>query len=224
VGAAHGRQRRKRRCGCTNRCGDSARTFSGERRTLWCPPEAATATRDGGRRGGAATELRRGRLVDVVHGHPNKQHQEASYLTAMLRSGTKESGRRRRRGSTRRRSTGQRQRGDPRVWRWRQQGLEFRGRRRCGRPLNRPGGERIGVRARGQVRARGSGSGRVPAPVRLRLEVGDDGRGPPVGDCGRAAAGMGCAGPKQWRAARPAGKRRWAVRGLCWKGGAAAAH
>jgi hypothetical protein len=28
-------------------------------------------------------------------------------------------------------------------------------------------------------------------PVRLRLEVGDDGRGPPVGDCGRAAAGMG---------------------------------
>jgi hypothetical protein len=39
--------------------------------------------------------------------------------------------------------------------------------------------ERAGVRL---------GVGSRP-PVRLRPEVGDDGRGPPVGDCGRAAAG-----------------------------------
>jgi hypothetical protein len=60
----------------------------------------------------------------------------------------------------------------------------------CGRPLNRPGGGRIGVRARGQVHARRGvrlGVGSRP-PIRLRPEVGDDGRGPPVGESGRAAA------------------------------------
>jgi hypothetical protein len=55
----------------------------------------------------------------------------------------------------------------------------------------------LGVRVRGPGRGganaefREAGSGRVLPPVRLRLEVEDDGRGPPVGDCSRAAAGMG---------------------------------
>jgi hypothetical protein len=90
----------KKALGCTNQCGDNTKTLSGERRTLRCPAGAATVTRDGGRRGGAATELRRGRLVDAAHGKPNKPHQEAPYLTTKLRSGTTETGRRRRRSST----------------------------------------------------------------------------------------------------------------------------
>jgi hypothetical protein len=52
------------------------------------------------------------------------------------------------------------------------------------------------------MRARGSPARGRALPVRLRLKVGDDRWGPPVGDCGRSAAGMGRVGPKQrvgWR-------------------------
>jgi hypothetical protein len=57
---------------------------------------------------------------------------------------------------------------------------------------------------------------RVRPPVCLRLEVGDDGRGPPVGDCGRADAGMGgWATGKSW-AQRARGKRVDARVGRCW--------
>jgi hypothetical protein len=55
--------------------------------------------------------------------------------------------------------------------------------------LNRPGSSACGP---GGSRARGRPAwGRALPPVRLRPKVGDDERGPPIGDCGRAAAGMG---------------------------------
>jgi hypothetical protein len=47
---------------------------------------------------------------------------------------------------------------------------------------------------------------RVRPPVCLRLEVGDDGRGPPVGDCGRADAGMGRLGHGEELGSACAGK------------------
>jgi hypothetical protein len=75
--------------GFTNRDGDDTGTLSGERRAPRWPPEAARATRRGGRRGGAAAELRRGRLVDGVRGQPNKQHQGVPYHAADLRSSAK---------------------------------------------------------------------------------------------------------------------------------------
>jgi hypothetical protein len=53
---------------------------------------------------------------------------------------------------------------------------------------------RLGAWARDLAQWRTAGArvqGRVRPPVRLRLNVGDDGRGPPVGDCGRTDAGMG---------------------------------
>jgi hypothetical protein len=53
------------------------------------------------------------------------------------------------------------------------------------------------VRARGQARAEGLARGRVLPLVRLRLKVGDDRWGPPVGSSGRAAEELGRAGPKQ---------------------------
>jgi hypothetical protein len=59
------------------------------------------------------------------------------------------------------------------------------------------GEEAPGVWARGLAHAsREAGSGMGPAPVRLRLEVRDDGRGPPVSDRSKAAAGWAAAGPK----------------------------
>jgi hypothetical protein len=52
--------------------------------------------------------------------------------------------------------------------------------------------------------------GRALPPVRLRLEVVDDGWGPPVGDSSRAAAGWAAAGPEQrvGQRARLKGKRQ----------------
>jgi hypothetical protein len=89
----NGGARRKRHWGAPTDAG----TAPGRRR-------AAGEHDDGppGRRGrlDAAAELRRGRLVDVVHGKPNKPHQEVPYLTAKLRSGTTGTGRRRRCSST----------------------------------------------------------------------------------------------------------------------------
>jgi hypothetical protein len=59
------------------------------------------------------------------------------------------------------------------------------------------GEEARGAWARGLAHASGeAGSETGPAPVRLRLEVGDDGRGPPVGDRSKAAAGWVAAVPK----------------------------
>jgi hypothetical protein len=81
---------------------------------------------------------------------------------------------------------------------------------RCGaawQPLNRPG-SRLGVRACGHTRVRRRlGVGFLP-PVSFRPEVGDDGRGPPVGGSGRAAAVLGHAGPSGSEAAGLA--VRWA--------------
>jgi hypothetical protein len=59
------------------------------------------------------------------------------------------------------------------------------------------GEEAPGAWARGLAHASGEAdSGMGPAPVRLRLEVRDDGRGPPVSDRSKAAAGWAAAGPK----------------------------
>jgi hypothetical protein len=73
-----------------------------------------------------------------------------------------------------------------------------------GREAHRRAGQ-VGPHARGANRL---GVGLCP-PVRLRPKVGDDGRGPPVGESGRAAAGwaglgqtaaglLGCG--KEWAA------------------------
>jgi hypothetical protein len=59
------------------------------------------------------------------------------------------------------------------------------------------GEEAPGAWARGLAHVSGEvGSGTGPAPVRLRLEVGDDGRGPPVSNRSKAAVGWVAAGPK----------------------------
>jgi hypothetical protein len=66
------RHAEKKALGCTNRCGDCTRTTASGRRTRrWAPGAMGTARR-GGRRGGAAAEVRRGRAGDAVHTDANK--------------------------------------------------------------------------------------------------------------------------------------------------------
>jgi hypothetical protein len=59
--------------------------------------------------------------------------------------------------------------------------------------------------------------GRVRPPVRLRPEVGDDGRGPPVGDCDRSAAEVGRSWAKTASGLRAVEKRE-AGCALAWAG------
>jgi hypothetical protein len=61
----------------------------------------------------------------------------------------------------------------------------------CGGCLNRTGFSACGPGGGGVTRAWEAGSGSGSAPVRFRPEVEDDGRGSPVGDCGRSAAEVG---------------------------------
>jgi hypothetical protein len=95
--------------GCTGTLSTHVRTQQGV-------SEAAATTRSGARRTAVAAALRRSRASGSEHERPNKRHRWAPYLEVMLRSDTQESGRRRRRGSTRRRDMGRRRRGEPRVW------------------------------------------------------------------------------------------------------------
>jgi hypothetical protein len=73
------------------------------------------------------------------------------------------------------------------------------------------GEEAPGAWARGLAHASGkAGSGTGPAPV----EVGDDGRGPPVSDRSKAAAGWAAAGPKTLAGLSCRGVRAAAERSL----------
>jgi hypothetical protein len=151
--------------GCT-------RMYSGAWRAPWCPPGAARVARRGGRREGAAAALWRGRHDDVVHRRPNKQHQEAPYLTAKLRSGTKESERRRRRGSTQRHSTGRWRRGEPRVW-WQMAALGLRSSAAQVGALNRGAASwPAGPRAWDANAESGSAPSATPARMRVQPAAG----------------------------------------------------
>jgi hypothetical protein len=147
----------------------------------------ATARRGSARRATAAVQVRQAREHAEKRGIACKTHQCAPHLHARRGNGDGAESSGGRLGFCATAAEG----GAARV-------LGEVGVRNRGKAAAFKGGEEArGAWARSLAHASGeAGSGTGRAPVRLRLEVGDDGRGPPVGDRSKAAAGWVAAGPK----------------------------
>jgi hypothetical protein len=142
------------------------------------------------RGGGAPTTF----LGDTGHEDANERHlrvphRAAEVLTTSKAADRRRTGRTEAAAGTRFASAGRT--GAPRrLGFWRGQAAQRGGGGLYSTRGTRSSGPRAAHRGvRRELREVGSGSG--PAPVRLRLEVGDDRRGPPVGDSGRSTAEVG---------------------------------